>query len=162
MTGQDAKEKLSFFRRLGKDATANTLAIAAASLVPVMAMIGGGVDASRYYMAEARMQAACDAGALAARRAMARDTFDSTHRQIGENFFANNFADGQFGVENLSYQYSSTSDGEVLGQASGDLSTTIMAAFGFNNFDLDVSCQADINISDTDIMMVLDVTGSMA
>ncbi|MBA4767836.1 MAG: hypothetical protein H2049_09405 [Porphyrobacter sp.] len=35
------------------DNTANTLAIAAASLIPMMAMVGGGIDASRYYMAAA-------------------------------------------------------------------------------------------------------------
>ena len=163
MTGQDVKEKLSFFRRLGKDVTANTLAIAAASLVPVMAMIGGGVDASRYYMAEARLQAACDAGALAARRAMAGSAFSqSEHGTIGNNFFSNNFADGQFGTTNLTQNYTGTADGEVLGTATAKMPTSIMAAFGFDEFDLNISCQADINISDTDIMLVLDVTGSMA
>ncbi|WP_298333616.1 pilus assembly protein TadG-related protein [uncultured Erythrobacter sp.] len=162
MPSQNKEEKLSFFRRLSKDVAANTLAIAAASLVPVMAMIGGGVDASRYYMADSRMQAACDAGALAARQAMARTTYDDeTHGKVGRSFFVNNFANGQFGVENLNYQYTGTTDGEVKGVATAKMPTTIMAAFGYDEFDLDVSCQADINISDTDIMMVLDITGSM-
>ncbi|MEP0391448.1 MAG: pilus assembly protein TadG-related protein [Erythrobacter sp.] len=161
MSQQDLKS-MSFFRRLAKDATANTLAISAASLVPVMAMIGGGVDASRYYMAESRLQAACDAGALAARRAMAGNNFSqSAHGTIGDNFFVNNFATGQFGTTNLTQSYSGTNDGEVLGSADAKLPTTIMGAFGFEEFDLNVTCQADINISDTDVMMVLDITGSM-
>ena len=37
-----------------------------------------------------------------------------------------------------------------------------MAAFGYTQFPLSVSCTAEVNISNTDIMFVLDVTGSMA
>jgi hypothetical protein len=51
----------SFMQRLLHDITANTLAIAAASLMPLLAMVGGGIDASRYYMAQARLQKRCDA-----------------------------------------------------------------------------------------------------
>ncbi len=154
-------EKLSFFRRLAKDVTANTVVISAAALVPLMAMVGGGVDASRYYMTSTRLQAACDAGALAARRAMDDDDFTGEHKQIGRNFFDQNFEDGQFGLEELARDYSATQDGEVVGAATGTLPSVIMDAFGYDEFELDVSCTADINISNTDIMFVLDVTGSM-
>ena len=37
-----------------------------------------------------------------------------------------------------------------------------MAAFGYNSFPISVTCSAEVNISNTDIMFVLDVTGSMA
>jgi Flp pilus assembly protein TadG len=158
----DRQHSTSFLHRLLHDVTANTLAIAAAAMVPLMAMVGGGVDASRYYMAAARMQAACDAGALAARRAMPTDTFTSAHRQIGLNFFDQNFNDGIFGTEGRTRNYTSDGNGEVQGTASATLPTTIMGAFGYTEFNLSVSCTADINISNSDIMFVLDVTGSMA
>lgn len=151
----------SFFRKIASDATANTLAISAAALVPLMAMVGGGVDASRYYMTESRLQAACDAGALAARRAMDDNDFTAEHKTVGLNFFDNNYKDGTFGLEGLSRDYVGTDDGEVNGTASGTLPTTIMGAFGYQQFNINVNCQADINIADTDIVMVLDVTGSM-
>lgn len=154
-------EKLSFFRRIAKDPTANTVVITAAALVPLMAMVGGGVDASRYYMTSTRLQAACDAGALAARRAMDDDNFNSQHKQIGLNFFDQNFSDGQFGLEGLTRNYTGNQDGEVEGTASGTLPAAIMDAFGYEEFDLTVECTADINISNTDVMFVLDVTGSM-
>ena len=160
--GRENQATMSFMRTLLHDKTANTLAIAAASLFPIMAMVGGGIDASRYYMTAARMQAACDAGALAARRAMTDDTFTAAHRTIGLNFFDQNFNDGIFGVENRTRNYTSDGDGVVLGTASGVLPTTIMSAFGFTQFQLQVSCTAEINISNSDIMFVLDVTGSMA
>lgn len=152
---------LAFFRAITSDKTANTIAISAASLVPLMAMVGGGVDASRYYMTETRLQAACDAGALAARRAMDDDDFTSEHRQIGLNFFDQNYPDGTFGLEDLSRNYTADEDGTVTGTASGELPTSIMGAFGYDQFDLTVSCEAEINISNTDIVFVLDVTGSM-
>lgn len=54
--------RASFFRSLLRDPTANTIVISAVSLLPLMAMVGGAIDASRYYMAASRLQAACDAG----------------------------------------------------------------------------------------------------
>ncbi len=149
-------------RSLLHDRTANTIVISAAAMLPLLAMIGGGVDASRYYMAAARMQAACDAGALAARRAMITDEFTTEHRDTGLNFYDQNFSQGMFGITGDTRTYTSDGDGVVTGTASGTLPTSIMGAFGFESFSLAVSCTAEINISNSDIMFVLDVTGSMA
>ncbi|MDJ0977769.1 MAG: pilus assembly protein TadG-related protein [Erythrobacter sp.] len=151
-----------FLKALLTDASANTLAIGAASMVPLLAMVGGAVDASRFYMAETRLQAACDAGALAARRAMDDLAFSAEHRRIGERFFKQNFEDGMFGVTDQNTVYAGTADGEVQGTASAVMPTSLMGMFGYEEFNLSVDCTADINISNTDIMFVLDVTGSMA
>ncbi len=153
--------KRSFFWTLAKDPTANTIVISAAAMVPLIGMVGGAVDASRYYMTTTRLQAACDAGALAARRAMDDDEFNGTHKQLGRNFFDQNYEDGLFGLENLSRDYTSDGDGEVDGAASGRLPASLMQIFGFGEFNVSVSCSAEINISNTDVMFVLDVTGSM-
>ncbi len=160
--GHENQANSSFLYRLLHDRTANTLAIAAASLMPLMAMVGGGIDASRYYMAAARMQSACDAGALAARQAMPTTAFTEAHRQIGVNFFDQNFENGIFGTTNRTLSYSSNGSGVVTGTASATIPTTIMGAFGYTTFALAATCTAEINISNSDIMFVLDVTGSMA
>ena len=160
--GREMQARTSFLHNLLHDKTANTLAIAAASLIPMMAMVGGGIDASRYYMAAARMQAACDAGALAARRAMPTTVMTSEAQTQGLNFFDQNFNDGLFGVTNRTRAYSANAQGKVTGTATGTLPSTIMAAFGYNTFPISVTCTAEVNISNTDIMFVLDVTGSMA
>lgn len=160
--GRDNQNAKSFMNGLLRDKTANTLAIAAAAMVPLMAMVGGGIDASRYYMATARMQAACDAGALAARRAMPTSTFTSAHQTVGLNFFDQNFHDGIFGVTGRTRNFTSNGNGVVVGTASGTLPSTIMGIFGYENFPLSVTCKAEVNISNTDIMFVLDVTGSMS
>ncbi len=159
---QENQSNRSFLYRLLHDRTANTLAIAAASLMPLLAMVGGGIDASRYYMAAARMQNACDAGALAARQAMGGNSFTETHRQIGLNFFDQNFNDGIFGTTNRTRNYTANSSSVVTGTASATIPTTIMGAFGYTSFQLSATCSAEVNISNSDIMFVLDVTGSMA
>jgi Flp pilus assembly protein TadG len=160
--GRDITERKSFLWSLLHDRTANTIAIAAAAMIPLLAMVGGGVDASRYYMTASRMQAACDAGALAARRAMTDDTFSDEHRQIGLDFYDQNFSEGMFGTQDGERDYTSNGEGMVTGTASGTLPTSIMGAFGYESFGIEVSCTAEINISNSDIMFVLDVTGSMA
>jgi len=160
--GQDKNANRSFLYRLLHDRTANTLAIAAASLMPLLAMVGGGIDASRYYMAAARLQNACDAGALAARQAMGANAWSETYRQTGLTFFDQNFNDGIFGTTNRTRNYSASNAGVVTGTASATIPTTIMGAFGYTSFALSATCSAEVNISNSDIMFVLDVTGSMA
>ncbi len=152
----------SFLGRLAQDATANVIAISAAAMIPLVAMVGGGVDASRYYMTDSRLQAACDAGALAARRAMGKEDWASEYNTIANNFFDQNYTDGMFGIESLSRTYNGDSDGVVTGTVTGNLPTSLMSIFGYDEFQLSVTCEADINIANTDIVFVLDVTGSMA
>lgn len=159
---RDMQGRKSFMQRLLHDTTANTLAIAAASLIPLMAMVGGGVDASRYYMAQARLQNACDAGALAARQAMTSATFTTAHQTIANTFFDQNFHNGIFGTTGRTRSYSADSEGVVSGTATATLPTTIMGAFGYTTFSLRATCSAEINVANTDVMFVLDVTGSMA
>ena len=157
-----------FLKALLSDATANTMAIGAAAMVPLVAMVGGGIDASRFYMAQSRLQAACDAGALAGRRAMDTNKFteaavtgDPTPQDISNRFFDENYPDGTFGLEGLKRSYTSNSSGEVIGTVTGDMPTSLMGIFGYQDFGLDVTCSADINISNTDVLFVFDVTGSM-
>ncbi|MFO6447365.1 pilus assembly protein TadG-related protein [Erythrobacter sp. NE805] len=161
--GRDNQAGRSFLGRLLHDVTANTLAIAAASLMPLLAMVGGGIDASRYYMAAARLQAACDAGALAGRQAMGSgNTFTTANQQVALNFFDQNFNDGIFGTTGRTRSFTMDTSRRVNGTASATLPTTVMGAFGYTQFSLQATCSAEVNISNSDIMFVLDVTGSMA
>ncbi len=148
--------------RLAQDTTANVIAISAASLVPLLAMVGGAVEASRFYMADSRLQAACDAGALAARKAMGKDDWGEAHQTMAHNFFDQNFEHDMFGVEDLSRSFSGSEEGVVTGTATADLPTTVMGLFGYEDFQISVTCDADIHIPNTDIVFVLDVTGSMS
>lgn len=152
----------TFFNLL-RDCSGNTLAIAAASLVPLAALVGGGVDVSRAYMAKTQLQAACDAGVLAGRRAMsASGSFGDAERAKADRMFGINFDGEKLDVSNVDYTTESNDEGQVLGTATATLPTLIMKIFDMDTVDLQVDCMAELQIGNADVMFVLDTTGSMA
>lgn len=136
--------------------------ITAGLLIPIIATIGAGVDLGQAYMAKSRLQQACDAGVLAGRRAMAEGTFDTEARTAANNMFNFNYPAGIYDSTNVSFTPAQRGSTEVTGTASAQVNTIIMDMFGKENFPLAVNCTAKLEISNTDIMFVLDVTGSMA
>lgn len=156
-------------RRLAGDRAGNTLAMIAAGLFPLLALTGGAIDMGRGYLAETRLQQACDAGVLASRKRMGSMTFDAgtsgagdeTVNNIGHRFFDVNFQDGAYGTRNREFEMTIGTDNSVSGEATVDVPTTIMNLFGFANLPVHVTCNAQLNMTNTDVMMVLDVTGSM-
>jgi Flp pilus assembly protein TadG len=154
------------FRRLARDAAGNTLMLVGAGLLPVLAMVGGAVDMGRSYLSQSRLQSACDAGVLAARKALgssvaAGGEVPSSAAAAGNAFFNTNFRNGSYGTVNRQFAMTLESDYSVSGRAKVDVPTTVMRLFGYTNMPLAVNCQAQLNFADTDIMLVLDVTGSM-
>lgn len=150
-----------FLGRLRRDIRGNTLAIVGAALVPLTAMIGSGVDMSRAYMAKTRLQSACDAAALAGRRVMQNDTLNQAVIDEAVRFFNFNFNQGVYQTASFTPTVTRPTQGTVRVTASTTIPTTIMRMFGFTTLPLDVTCDASLNFVNTDIMMVLDVTGSM-
>ena len=114
-----------------------------------------------------RLQQACDAGVLAARKRLGTEaavtgTIPDEVGEVGQRFFNLNFQDGDFGTVERSFEMELEEDYTITGLAKVDVPTTIMQVFGFEEVALTATCSAQLNMSDTDIMMVLDVTGSMA
>ena len=160
------KERTTFLHRLGRDTSGNTLALMAAALLPLLGIIGGGVDMSRAYLAQSRLQQACDAGVLAARKRLGSDapitgTVPTDVADIGNRFFNLNFNDGVYGTENRVFQMYLESDYSVTGEASVTVPTAVMNVFGYDKVEIEVACQSVLNFQNLDIMMALDVTGSM-
>lgn len=151
-----------FLRRLRRDARGNTLAIVGAALVPLAGMIGSGVDMSRAYMAKTRLQSACDAAALAGRRVMQNDTLNATVQNEATRFFNFNFRQNLYNTASFTPNVTRPSSGTVRVTASTTIPTSIMRIFGFTSLPLNVTCDASLNFVNTDVMLVLDVTGSMA
>ncbi|MFT3967026.1 MAG: Tad domain-containing protein [Sphingobium sp.] len=156
-----------FLMRLRHDARGNTLAIMAAFLIPLMTFAGCAIDGARLYAAKARLQQACDAGVLAGRKAMTdatvgNTTLDETATSQANSFFANNFRSGWLQVSAVSFTPSKTSDAQVAGTARATVPMTILTFFGMPSRTISVQCQARFDIADTDIIFVLDTTGSMA
>lgn len=149
--------------RLRGDVRGNTLAIMAASLIPLIGMIGGGLDASRLYLAKSRLQQACDAGALAGRKVMGGGTWDyhdHAARGVADKFFEANFVNGDFGTGVLTKNYTESA-GTVQGTASVVVPMTLMRVLNFRQMTLSATCSAEMRLPNTDVMFVLDNTASM-
>ncbi len=150
--------------RLARNQAGNTLALAAAAIIPLAGLIGGGLDMGRAYMARTRLQQACDAAALAGRRAMTGASMSDADKTVARQFFNFNFPQNTFGTASFTPVIQSKPGETTTVQvtAATTLPTTIMRLFGKQNVELGVKCESRFDIGNTDVMLVLDTTGSMA
>lgn len=152
-----------FLRRLAHDRRGNVLMLAASIMFVLTALIGGAVDLSLVYRAQNRLQGACDAGALAARRAVTTNGLDATAIAQGKSYFNVNYTDAQQGTKSTAFTLSSTDNGvTVNGTATTTVPLRIMALFGRYTYDLSLTCASTQSIGNSDIIFVLDTTGSMS
>lgn len=146
---------------LAFDAGGTTLAMMAMALIPMSAMAGSAVDVTRLYVVKVRLQQACDAGALAGRKFMTGTTLDTAAKTQAESFFDSNFPEGWFSTTDIEFTPTATADNQVTATATATVPMAVMQMVGKDPVKLDVSCDAKLEISNADIMFVLDVTGSM-
>ncbi|WP_374405755.1 TadE/TadG family type IV pilus assembly protein [Pelagerythrobacter sp.] len=147
---------------LWRDARGNSLPIFAASLVPLLAIVGGGVDAARGYLAKTQLQNACDAGVLAGRRAMAKSgEYGDTEAGKATQMFNANFDSDIVTADRVNFDTEAGDEGDVFGTASARIPTVLMKLFGKYDLSFSVDCMAELQITNSDIMFVLDTTGSM-
>lgn len=147
---------------LARDRRGNTMMLTAAAIVPIIGLVGSGVDIGRAYMAQLRLQQACDAGVLAGRRAMAGGTYTSAAKAEATKMFNYNYPSATYGSSGVTFDSQPSGTSSVGGTASAYLPTVVMKIFAEDGFNLVVNCTAKLEISNADIMMVLDVTGSMS
>lgn len=153
----------SWLRQLLLDQSGNVILMTAGALVPMVALIGGGLDMSRAYMASTQLQAACDAGTLAGRRAMGRSgIYGESEKAVAQRMFNANFDAAAIGAADISLNTASNDQGQVSGTAAARMPTAIMHIFGTESLEIKTSCMAELQVSDTDVMFVLDTTASMS
>jgi len=149
-----------------RDTAGNTLMLVASALLPLLAMIGGGVDMSRGYLSQSRLQQACDSGVLAARKRLGTEAavtgaIPAEAGRAGQRFFNLNFSEGAYGTRDRKFEMVLESDYSISGRATVNVPTSLMYIFGHTNMAVAVECEAQLDMTNTDVMMVLDVTGSM-
>ena len=149
-------------RRLRSDVRGNTLAILAVALIPVTAAVGSAVDVSRAYMAKTKLQSACDASSLAARRVMQYDELTDEVEATGKEFFEFNFEDGIYETTHVEPIITKPETGVIKVEAATQVPNVVMHMFGYDATPIAVDCEASLNFVNTDVVLVLDVTGSMA
>jgi Flp pilus assembly protein TadG len=164
-------------RSFVRSATAATLPIMAAGLIPMIAAIGGAIDIGRIYIVRSQMQAGVDAAALAAANAFdnASESDENGRYKQAVYYYSDNFPNGYMGLKpGAAAGYSSTETMQkptftVLNgisrtsvSASGKLPMTFMRMFGMGDYDVAVIATAEFQPHPLEVMVVLDNTGSMA
>ncbi len=155
---------MSLLKKLTRDTSGNAIAIGAALVVPVVALVGASLDMSVAYTTQAKLQNACDAAVLAGRQSMDGGDFKNRDETEAENYFEFNFPDGTHGAEDVSFVIEQNDDDELelIGTASANQPTAMMRIFGYQEIPISVNCNARRDQFDNDVVLVLDVTGSMA
>lgn len=153
----------SLLARLRVNKAGNTIAMTAAAIFPLAGMVGGAVDMSRIYAVKSRLQSACDSGSLAGRRTQAGGSWSANSNAAATQAlrtFDLNFTAGSFGSTGVTRSYIENA-GVVTGSASADVPMTLMKIFNQPTYKVTVSCESQMRIPNTDVMFVLDTTGSM-
>ncbi|AXJ94284.1 hypothetical protein DM480_01025 [Sphingomonas sp. FARSPH] len=153
-----------FAARLCGDRRGNVIMLSAFYIMVLLAVTGSGVDLGRAYAARTRLQHACDAAVLAGRRAMTSGAVDTTVTNEVTKFFNFNFPQHTFGTSAFTPTVSSMpgSNQTVVLSAASTSPVTVMKIFGFSSLPIAVTCNAKQDFVNTDIVLVLDTTGSMA
>jgi Flp pilus assembly protein TadG len=147
--------------RLRKNIAGNVLILTAAALIPLCAMVGGALDLSRLYLTKVRLQHACDAGALAGRKQMGGGSWNAAAQTAATNYFNGNFRQGSYGSATTTAVFTSGGS-DVTGTVTSMVPMTLMAMFNVSAKQLTVTCLTAMQLPNTDVMFVLDNTGSMA
>lgn len=158
--GVNPARKRGLMTRLASDQHGNALMMTAAFLLPVCAAIGGGVDMSRAYLAKARLNQACDAAALAGRRAMSNEDVE-TAKPEARKFLNFNFPQGTMGTAAFIPKITRPDTGVIRVEAATTVPTSIMRVFSYEQIPISVECEAKQNYDNIDIVLVVDTTGSM-
>ena len=154
---------------LRRDQRGNTVLIMAAGMVPVGMAVAGGIDMTRAYMAQARLQQAVDTAALAGRKILTNTETGNTSTAGVEvkQFLDSNFPTGIYDHKNFTRSQALSTDGSFCVTASADIPTLLLGRFhtdatGISDVPISATSCARRSGSNIDVVLVLDVTGSMA
>nr|WP_315763333.1 pilus assembly protein TadG [Sphingomonas sp. Y38-1Y] len=81
-------------------------------------------------------------------------------RSMAERFFDANIRTDAYGSNTITRSFSESA-GKVTGNASAILPMTLMRVLGKTTEKLEVTCETEMRLPNTDVMFVLDTTGSM-
>lgn len=132
---------------------------AAFMIVPLLGMLGIGVDLSRIYLYRSQLSTALDAAALAGGKSFHSITRDQEIRAYFNSNFDSSYMGGATGDIVITEVDAALKTLTV--SASGKIPTTFMAIFGQNNVTINVTAETTSKTTGLQLVMVLDNTGSM-
>ena len=148
---------LAWLGGFGRNDRAAVALVFGVSVVPFMLAAGVALDYSRALDLKTELQAALDAGALAA--AASRSLSDDQRITLAKTTFTSNFR-SRFGVEPVPTV--TLVDGTVRASAAAALPTTFMKLAGIHRMEVGANVQIGVpGQRDAEIALVLDYSGSM-
>lgn len=148
----------NFLERFGRDARGNVAIVLALAALPLFGAAGAAVDYAGRSQAEAKLQAAIDAGTLAG--AASTEANQGKVRQAVRRFAKANGSDKYLNNDDK-VKVKFLDDGSIQVTASGDYPTSLMRIVGFNSLPLKAFAESKRAEAGAEISLVLDVTGSM-
>lgn len=148
----------SLANRFKADTSGNVAIIFGIVTVPLLIAGGCAIDIARAHIVQNRLQAALDAGALAA--ATSPGMTDEERIDMGELVFAANYPSERLGTP--SAPIFEINKETVTASIDADLPTSLMKIAGIEKLDVSTSVEIAIpSLKDGEIVMVLDYSGSM-
>jgi Flp pilus assembly protein TadG len=156
-----AENKRTLMRSIREDVRGSTTLLVAAAMLPMVGVIGCGVDMSRAYLAKTRLQQACDAGVLGGRKVMTTNGVDATVTAEVQKFVNYDFPQGTLGTDTFPIAATAGANNSVDLTLSTTLPTVMMRVFGTTSIPITASCTARQDFVNTDVVLALDTTLSM-
>ena len=159
-SGNNFRVTIGSFARLMGCERGNVLAISAALMIPLLGLVGSGIDLSRTYLARNKLQQACDAGVLAGRKVYTTSVDSKVTAEV-KKYVDFNFPQGTQQTAAFAIAPTGSSDGAVSLALPTAVPTSVMKIFGIASLPISASCTGRQDFINTDVMMVLDTTLSM-
>ncbi len=150
----------SDLNRFARGQNGSAAVFVAFSMVVLVAAAGIALDAGRGYYLKARLSQAVDAAALAGGSSYVAGSSDY-EAQI-QKYFAANFTDGLMGGSNSAPTISVNAAGDqITVSATAEVPTTLMQVLNLDGMTVSASATVNRSVKGTELVMVLDTTGSM-
>ncbi|MBW8735310.1 MAG: hypothetical protein JF571_13600, partial [Asticcacaulis sp.] len=151
------------FKRFRDAIRGNVTAATAVAMLPLAAVVGGGVDFSNAIAARVRLQDAADAAAIAA--ALDSTGLLSNQQAAASKAFTANVQNSALSDDSASGQLTVVTDNNVQTMfftAKATVKTYLIGLVGIQSIPLTATAKAGITMNSAEIAFVLDNTGSMA
>ena len=146
---------------IGRDRRGNVAIIFALALLPIVGLIGAGIDYGHAISVRVALQAALDSTALMLTK-KATSLTSGQLQTLAQNYFTALFNRPEAQSVSITATYTTTGGSQVLVTGSANVATNFMQVMGFHTLNVTGTATAKWGFSRLRVALVLDNTGSMA
>lgn len=146
---------------IGRDRRGNVAIIFALSLLPIVGLIGAGIDYSHATSVRVALQAALDSTALMLSKKATALTSGQL-QTLAQNYFTALFNRPEAQSVSITATYTTNGGSQVIVTGSANVATNFMQVMGFHTLGVSGQATAKWGFTRLRVALVLDNTGSMA